>query len=262
MPEITVTFEDGIDGTVLGTYTMTTGETIPESVFPAPLEHEGWAFSEWDYDGSPVFVDTTVTSVYVDPVAAAAFDNAVNAEGCNNHFDNTISAYPRVIEDGHVKSGNQGINSSASSFDAYITMRAGEILTFDYMVSSEQGYDKLLLNMNGTVKQQWSGDIGWQSYTFAAEADGTYHFEWTYIKDGSSASGNDTAYVDNVYVGSAPSVEGVTIQGTAEVMENRRLPFGQENRSDIRVRHNRRCISVPILCRVHPAFSFRSPHSV
>ena len=223
MPEITVTFEDGIDGTVLGTYTMTAGETIPESVFPAPLEHEGWAFSEWDYDGSPVFVDTTVTSVYVDPVAAAAFDNAVNAEGCNNHFDNTISAYPWVIEDGRVKSGNQGINSSASSFDAYITMRAGEILTFDYMVSSEQGYDKLVLNVNGTVKQQWSGDIGWQSYMFAAEADGTYHFEWTYIKDGSSASGNDTAYVDNVYVGPAPSVEGVTIQETAEVMENRRV---------------------------------------
>ncbi|MGN0809644.1 MAG: Ig-like domain-containing protein [Christensenellales bacterium] len=223
MPEITITFVDGIDGTTIGTYTMTAGEVVPESAFPTPLEHEGWAFREWDYDGSALFIDTTITSVYIDPVAAAEFNDAVNAEGCDNFFDNTNCVYPWIVENGYVKSGNAGINNSTSSFEADITMSAGEILTFDYKVSSEQNYDKLIFSVNGINQQQWSGNIDWQSYTYTALADGTYHFQWSYYKDSSAASGDDTAYVDNVYVGSAPAVEGVTIQETAEVMENRRV---------------------------------------
>src|SRR5262249_20529654 len=39
--------------------------------------------------------------------------------------------------------------------------------SFDFRVSSEQGWDFLEFYLNGVRLQRWSGEVGWQNYQFA-----------------------------------------------------------------------------------------------
>ena len=67
--DVTITFVDGVDNSVIDTYTMQAGQAIPDEAFPAAPQHEGWEFTGWDYDGAAVYFDLTVTAQYVDPNA-------------------------------------------------------------------------------------------------------------------------------------------------------------------------------------------------
>ena len=69
MPDVTVTFVDGIDNAVLGTQTVEAGTVLDESTFPTAPEHEGFIFTGWDYDGAAVYTDTTIRAMYQDPNA-------------------------------------------------------------------------------------------------------------------------------------------------------------------------------------------------
>jgi len=71
--------------------------------------------------------------------------------------------------------------------------------SFDFRVSSEQGWDFLEFYLNGLRVQRWSGEIGWQNYQFAVPP-GVNQFEWRYIKDANFSSGLDAAFVDNLYL--------------------------------------------------------------
>ena len=79
-------------------------------------------------------------------------------------------------------------------------MQSGDELHFERMVSSENGYDKLIFYVNGTQFDAISGEAAWQEYVFIAETDATYHFQWRYSKDISNSTGSDSGYIDNVYV--------------------------------------------------------------
>lgn len=69
MPDVTVTFVDGLDSTVLGTQTVEAGTVLDESTFPTAPEHAGFEFTGWDYDGAAVYTDTTIKALYQDPNA-------------------------------------------------------------------------------------------------------------------------------------------------------------------------------------------------
>jgi hypothetical protein len=69
MPDVTVTFVDGLDSTVLGTQTVEAGTVLDENEFPTPPTHEGYDFTGWDYDGAAVYTDTTIRAMYQDPNA-------------------------------------------------------------------------------------------------------------------------------------------------------------------------------------------------
>ena len=62
--EHTVTFVDGVTGDTLGSAVIADGLTVGEELFPEAPEHDGYEFIGWDYDGSEVYSDLTVTALY------------------------------------------------------------------------------------------------------------------------------------------------------------------------------------------------------
>src|SRR5688572_32716043 len=54
----------------------------------------------------------------------------------------------------------------SSSLVLLIDTPAG-VGSFDFRVSSEQGWDFLEFYLNGVRLQRWSGEMGWQNYQFS-----------------------------------------------------------------------------------------------
>ena len=115
----------------------------------------------------------------------------------------TISgATPWEITAGSVHSGTYALkagtiaNNGISAVQVTITCGAGN-LTFWRRVSSEGSYDWLRVWVDGVQQGQWSGEQAWAQITIALTA-GTHLLEWRYTKDGSSAAGSDTAWIDDV----------------------------------------------------------------
>ena len=94
-----------------------------------------------------------------------------------------------------VRSGVIGDNESSSLI--LNTTFVGGRGSFDYAVSSEEGWDFLEFYVDGNLKAQWSGEIDWQSFEFSVPA-GPAELEWRYNKDFANSSGLDGGFVDNL----------------------------------------------------------------
>ncbi len=94
-----------------------------------------------------------------------------------------------------VRSGQIG-NNQTSSLKLTQTLRAGTA-SFDLRVSSEPNYDFLQFYVDGTLVEQWSGEIGWLKFEFSVTA-GPHTLEWRYVKDPARSLGSDVAFIDNV----------------------------------------------------------------
>ena len=152
-----------------------------------------------------------------------ALSDALNAAGQSNTFVSTGS-YPWRVDsttyDGRTaaQSGNYNVSSSTSSFSTTVTLSAGDIVSFEYCVSSENNYDKFKFSVNDSVVLTKSGLVSWNSYSYQATADGEYTFLWSYTKDGSVNDNSDACWVDNVYIGAPLAVTGI------EVLEHIDIP--------------------------------------
>ena len=94
-------------------------------------------------------------------------------------------------------STNHGQPNSTSSNTYTITASAGDVLTFDWLVSSESNYDKLIITIGGTEILNKSGELsGTYQHTFTSS--GTYTMVVKYTKDYSADRGSDYAKVYNV----------------------------------------------------------------
>lgn len=87
-------------------------------------------------------------------------------------------------------------NGAVSSLILSTAFRAGPA-TFDYRVSSEALSDFFVFLIDGVVQTNFSGETGWQRFTFALTA-GQHDLEWRYGKDASFASNLDAVFLDNV----------------------------------------------------------------
>ena len=149
--------------------------------------------------------------------------DALNAAGQSNTFVSTGS-YPWQVDsttyDGRTaaQSGNHNVSSSTSSFSTTVTLSAGDIVSFEYCVSSESNYDKFKFSVNDSVVLTESGLVSWNSYSYQATADGEYTFMWSYAKDSSVNGNSDACWVDNVYIGAPLAVTGI------EVLEQLDIP--------------------------------------
>ncbi|MBN2592068.1 MAG: hypothetical protein JXA81_01070 [Sedimentisphaerales bacterium] len=88
--------------------------------------------------------------------------------------------------------GNNGRTTLKLTLDCV----SGDI-SFYYKVSSEEDYDYLRFYIDGSLQDEWSGNEDWTKVSFQVKA-GRRTFEWTYSKDGSSSSGSDTAWIDDI----------------------------------------------------------------
>jgi hypothetical protein len=96
-----------------------------------------------------------------------------------------------------VQSGDIG-NSASTVLTLTADVLMTDSISFYYKVSSEDTYDFLKFFVNGSMKDEWSGEAGWSQASFLVEA-GTNIFKWVYEKDQSEFAGQDAAWIDNIY---------------------------------------------------------------
>ncbi|MBP5514777.1 MAG: leucine-rich repeat protein [Bacteroidaceae bacterium] len=88
-------------------------------------------------------------------------------------------------------------NSSSSSYTWTIEANPGDVLSFDYTVSSESGCDYLNVTVNGTNVVSASGEVS-DTYVQTIGAAGTITIYARYSKDYSVNNGSDEARVFNI----------------------------------------------------------------
>jgi hypothetical protein len=71
------------------------------------------------------------------------------------------------------------------------------ILSFAWKVSSELNYDFLRFYLDDEQMAQISGTVAWTQVAYELSA-GIHNLRWSYVKDYSVSSGNDTGWIDDV----------------------------------------------------------------
>ncbi|MBE6923639.1 MAG: redoxin domain-containing protein [Ruminococcaceae bacterium] len=108
-------------------------------------------------------------------------------------------------------SSNDKIESSYAIIYADVTLKAGQAVGFDYLISSEYGADVLhvivddepIFTISGADEKQ-----AWKScYPCVATKDGTYEIALCYIKDESNDVGDDTVYIKDMRVVDASQID-------------------------------------------------------
>ncbi len=103
-----------------------------------------------------------------------------------------------------IYASNVGIDDSYAIMYADVTLKKGEALGFDYLVSSERLNDVMYVIVDDEDVFQISGvseKEEWQTcYPCVAEEDGTFEVAFCFIKDSDTAEGDDTVYIDNMRV--------------------------------------------------------------
>lgn len=90
-------------------------------------------------------------------------------------------------------------HSSTSSKTYTFTVGEGATLSFNWSVSSEASYDKLIATLDGITILEKSGS--WSGTYSNAIDQGSHTLVVKYTKDGSNSSGSDQASVSNITVG-------------------------------------------------------------
>ena len=93
---------------------------------------------------------------------------------------------------------NDIIDNETAEIAVTVEVPKDSVITFDYRVSSEGGYDFFRFYVDGTQKLEDSGDSGWVTSGQIAVSAGTHTFRWAYEKDGSVSDFSDKAWIDNV----------------------------------------------------------------
>ena len=117
-------------------------------------------------------------------------------------------AWPFIITEKNgetcIKASNQEVDGSYAILYADVTLKAGQALGFDYLVSTEKSADIMHIIVNDQSIYSVSG-VGeteeWTScYPWVADADGVYELALCYLKDESTNEGDDTVYIKNMRV--------------------------------------------------------------
>ena len=113
-----------------------------------------------------------------------------------------------------LKASNQQIDGSFAIMYADVTLKAGQAVGFDYLVSSEKSADIMYVIVDDNPIYQISGvetPEQWKScYPWVAQEDGTYEVALCYIKDDSTNEGDDTVYLKNMRVVDAEDIDVAT----------------------------------------------------
>ena len=99
-------------------------------------------------------------------------------------------------DNGSARSG--AISHNQSSF-LEVTVVGPCNIWFYKKVSSEDDHDWLKAYVNGTWKWSYSGESDWSQHNFSV-GSGTHTVRWEYVKDGSTSSGDDAAWIDHILV--------------------------------------------------------------
>lgn len=160
-----------------------------------------------------------------------SFNEAANIENGTLEFNNNVGTYHWVVDAtsdpgrASVRSDNRGVNSSDAAFTVTVQLNAGDVVSFDWKVSSEASYDKLNFYVDNSVRETIHGEHDWATVTYTATSTKSYTFKWEYHKDVSMHSGADCGWVDNIsipgYVNDDPSylLGDIDMNGAVEMTD-------------------------------------------
>ena len=127
-------------------------------------------------------------------------------------------SWPFVISEKNgeacLMTSNATIEASYSIMYADVTLKAGQAVGFDYLISSERGADILhvivddepIYTISGvSTPEEWK-----TAYPWVAPKDGTYEVALCYIKDDTTDEGDDTAYIKNMHIATAADIDVAT----------------------------------------------------
>lgn len=100
----------------------------------------------------------------------------------------------------YIHPANAGYNGSFAMLYSDVTVSAGQVIAFDYKVSTESNADFFYVFIDSVQMFALSGiDTGWHTlYAYVPLEAGTYRLCLAYVKDSSDKSGDDTVYVKNL----------------------------------------------------------------
>lgn len=150
------------------------------------------------------------------------YTEALNKNGANIEFVPETEtgdweySWPFVIttKDGvtGVKPSNYDQDTSFATLHAKVELKAGEAIMFDYLTSTQYGYDVLYVLVEGkdiyTISgetSEWKGCCPW-----VATEDGVYDVAFVYTKDYADYEGDDAVYLSNFRVVNADEVNVAT----------------------------------------------------
>ena len=109
---------------------------------------------------------------------------------------NTDGDAPWFIDaDGTARSGAVGDDQSSS---LRTSVEGAGRLSFSWRTSSEDGYDRLCLFVDGAEAASVSGETDWADEAADIDGGGRHAVEWRYGKDGSVANGEDCGWLRDV----------------------------------------------------------------
>ena len=109
---------------------------------------------------------------------------------------NTDGDAPWFIDaDGTARSGAVGDDQSSS---LRTSVEGAGRLSFSWRTSSEEGYDRLCLFVDGAEAASVSGETDWADVAADIDGGGRHAVEWRYGKDGSVANGEDCGWLRDV----------------------------------------------------------------
>ena len=170
---------------------------------PVPTR-TGYTFLRWlTEDGVEVeATDTVKTSVtrlvaewevYIDkfaPAISPASGLVFTTDGDGKWTLDADSERGEVARSGAV--GDSQRSSLFTEFDGAGT------LSFWWRTSSEQGYDKAIILVDGVQRLAFSGEQPWSEHHISVRGAGPHEAEWRYQKDGSVTRGSDCFWLDGV----------------------------------------------------------------
>ncbi|MFZ4415024.1 MAG: T9SS type A sorting domain-containing protein, partial [Bacteroidales bacterium] len=108
-------------------------------------------------------------------------------------------------------------DNQTSSFSISLNVLCDDSISFFRKVSSELDYDFLNFTIDGNLMEKWSGTQAWAKFSYPIAA-GVHLLSWDYVKDYTTISGSDCAWVDFIVL---PAVHTfVNIQQNKEINEN------------------------------------------
>lgn len=111
-------------------------------------------------------------------------------------------------------SANSKVEASYSIVFADVTLKEGEAVGFDYLISSERGADVFhvivddepIYSISGvSTPEEWK-----TAYPWVAPKDGTYELKLAYIKDDTTDEGDDAVYMKNMRIVSTDQIDTPT----------------------------------------------------
>lgn len=156
--------------------------------------------------------DYSASGTYSDNFESGAVSSAYSQGGNANWFATSATAAGGVYSAG----SGEIADSQTSELGLTKVFSSPGTMSFQYRVSSEQGYDYLDFYIDDARQLHASGAVGWTTVTYSVTA-GEHTFRWAYSKDYAVSDGLDAAFIDNISLSNISEAQWTKIARTTRV---------------------------------------------